>query len=376
MEGNNLFEEKEQIEDSEKIEKKKKKEKSKIAVIVLLSCILTFIATSFLSSIYHKNPIIMSITSDGYSDVSREVMAYIDNVFLYDVDEEKMAYGACKGMVEALGDEYTRYLPPEEFEEFMNDGAGDYIGIGVVFSVNEQNEIFVVGTYPDTPGSRAGLKSGDVLETVDSTPCTIDNYEEMIDYIRGEHISIYERENTSVEFEYSRKDVNGKKETNKVVLNREKIHVNSVSSEMKDDKIGYIAVDSFNKSTHTEFCEAYDKLVSEGMEELIIDLRDNGGGDFEVAVEMAGYFLEDESLVVYTIDKNNKKVEHFSQKKKYDIKPVILINSRTASASEVFCAAMKDYGAAKEIVGEKKLWKRNYSKCISDEQRRWAYSYC
>ncbi len=335
----------------------KKRNKKGAFKAVLISCIVTFILTAVLVVKISKNPFFNSVVLNGYNNVSSEVSAYLDAVFLYETDEEKMAYGACKGMVEALGDPYTKYLSPEEFEEYLNDGAGNYIGIGVVFTISENGEIFVVGAYPDSPGSEAGLESGDVLVSVDSKPANSENYDEIISYIRGEHISIYERENTSFELEYLRADENGNKKSHKVSMKRRKIHVNSIASEMKDNKIGYVSVSAFNKNTHEEFCEAYDELLEKGMRELIIDLRDNGGGDFNVAVEMAGYFVEDNSLVVYTVDKNDKKKEYYSKEKRCDIKPVILINGHSASASEVFTAALRDNNAARAIVGEKSFGK-------------------
>lgn len=341
---------------------KKKKFPTKVVVITAAS---TFILTILLavilifasSALVDKFPILSSIFSSGSSTVEREVRAYINSSFMYDIDEDAVNYGAAKGMVEALGDPYTRYLPPDEFAEYLNDSQGNYIGIGIIFTLNENNEIMVVGSYPGSPGEEAGIKSGDILLSVDGKECTTENYNESISYIRGEHIDIKERENTDFELEYLRRDTDGTENTYTVTLTRKSIHVNSVSSEMIDEKIGYIAISSFNTKTHDEFAEACDKLIEKGMEELIIDLRDNGGGDFNVVIEMAGWFLDDNSLVVYTEDKNGYKQEHFSDKNKYSIKPVILINGSSASASEVFCGALRDHEKVTAIVGSQSFGK-------------------
>lgn len=354
-----MYNENENENINESINKRPKRTYTSKAIVYTV--LITFAVTSFLSygffslkaAAVRNIPLLSSMTAQDHKDVSNEVYSYLKSTYLYDIDDEKLDYGAAKGMVEALGDPYTRYLPPDDFAEYLNDGAGNYIGVGIIFTLNDKNEIMVAGTYPGSPGEKAQIKSGDILLSVDSKPCSKDNYEEIVSYIRGEQIDLSQREGSSFDIEYQRKNEDGTEEKHSATLTRQTIHVNSITSKMLDENIGYIAVSSFTNTANEEFFAACDELLSKGMKDLIIDLRDNGGGDFNVAIDMAGAFLPDKSLVVYTVDKNQKKKEYFSDKQKYSVKPVILVNGNSASASEVFTAALKDNNAARAIVGTK-----------------------
>lgn len=353
-----MYNENKDFQEDKNNQKRKFTSKS-IAFTVLITFAFTlFVSYGFFTlrtSAVRHIPLFSSISAKNSSDIVNEVYSYISSSFLYDIDEEKLNYGAAKGMVQALNDPYTKYLSPDEFAEYLNDGAGNYIGVGIVFMLNDKNEITVVGTYPDSPGERAGIKSGDILISVDSTKCTSDNYDESVSYIRGEHIDLKDRAGSSFNIEYIRPSES--EEIHTVSLTRSNIHVNSVTSKMVNDATGYISVSSFTSTADIEFFEACDSLTAQGMKNLIIDLRDNGGGDFNVAVNMAGAFLDDNSLVVSTVDKNGRKKEYFSEQRKYSYRPVILINENTASASEVFTAALSDHNAVTDIVGTKSFGK-------------------
>ncbi len=316
------------------------------ASVIVVLLIITLLVTPFIVKKFFKIPL----------TPTNEVRAYINSFYLYDINDDDLKYGAAKGMVEALGDPYTRYLTPDEFEEYKNSAKGDYIGIGVVFTLNDDG-VTVAGTFPGSPGEKSGLKIGDILISADDKECNKDTYEDIVSYIRGEHINITERENTSVDLKCKRQNLDGSKEIFIATLKREAIHTQSVTSQMEDDKIGYIKISSFNTDTHNEFDEAYKNLLSSGMKKLIIDLRDNGGGNFDVVRTIAGKFLEDNSLVVYTVDKNENTRKLYSDKKEYEINPVILINSGSASASEIFTAALRDHKKSTAIIGTRSFGK-------------------
>ena len=330
------------------IKKKKSPLKAIITVLVItfMLLIITLLVTPFVANKFFKAPL----------TPANEVLAYIKTFYLYDANNKDLEYGAAKGIVEALGDPYTRYLTPDEFKEYKNSAKGDYIGIGVVFTLNEDTAS-VAGTFPDSPGEKAGLQIGDILISADDKEYNKDTYEDIVSYIRGEQINITERENTSVALKFKRINSDGSEEIFTSTLTREAIHTQSVTSQMEDDKIGYIKISSFNTDTHNEFDEAYKSLLDSGMEKLIIDLRDNGGGDFSVVKTIAGKFLEDNSLVVYTVDKNQDTRKLYSDVKEYEINPVILINGNSASASEIFTAALRDHKKTSAIVGTKSFGK-------------------
>lgn len=324
-----------------------KKHKSKVLAIVL-SCVLTFIVTLLIFSIITFSFIIPSLFSGTQNAVVSEVQSYINSLYLYDVNFEELKYGSAKGMVEALNDPFTTYLTPDEFTEYMQDSQGNYIGIGVVFTLSEEGEITVAEVYPDTPGMKAGILAGDILTHVDKKEANEDNYNESIELIKGTHIDIDEREGTEVLLTVLR---NG--EEKNITVTRGSVHIKSVNETMLTDSIGYIKISSFDIATFEEFDQSYNALLEKGMTSLIIDLRDNGGGSFSAAIQMAGGFLKEDSLVVYTTNKKGDKKEYTSEEQRYFIKPVILVNSNSASASEVFTASLRDHNMLTEIVGTK-----------------------
>ncbi len=326
---------------------KEKKNKSKVLAIVL-SCVLTFFVTAIFFSFIVFSVIIPSLFPKTQNAVVSEALSYINSLYLYDVDFEDLKYGSAKGMVEALNDPFTTYLTPDEFTEYMQDSQGNYIGIGVVFTLSEEGKITVAEVYPDSPGMKAGLLPGDILTHVDKQEAKTENYNESIELIKGTHIDIDEREGTEVLLTVLR---NG--EEKNISVTRGSVHIKSVNESIISDGIGYIKISSFDTATFEEFDTSYNSLLEKRMTSLIIDLRDNGGGSFSAAIQMAGGFLEEDSLVVYTTNKKGDKKEYKSNEQRYFIKPVILVNSNSASASEVFTGALRDHDMVTEIVGTK-----------------------
>lgn len=264
----------------------------------------------------------------------------IEQNYYKDIDEEALVTGAEKGLVDALGDPYSSYMTKEEYESWEASALGEYEGVGITFSEDEDGNFVVVGVTGDSPAERAGIKAGDLIVSVDGK--TFEDMDAMAQSIRGE-------EGSSVKVVYSR---NGSKK--EVEMKREKIEQESVEYKMLDSDTGYIRLTSFLSGSYDDFSAAMDELEKKGAKDLILDIRDNGGGLVNTCIEIADEFL-DEGVVTYVEDRAGKRMEYTAEDGKTDMRTVVLINENSASCSEILAAAMQDNGY--EIIGEKTFGK-------------------
>ena len=289
----------------------------------------------------------------------------VERNFLFeeDIDPEQMEAGIYKGMLAGLGDPYTIYYTPEEYESLTEETEGVYCGIGVLVSQNlSSGLITALRVFQGSPAEEAGMKKGDILYKVGDAEVSDMELDVLVQQkIRGE-------EGTYVDITVIREG----EEVN-LHIQRRIVEVTTVESQMLDAQTGYIMVTQFELVTGEQFKEAVDSLQEQGMERLVIDLRDNPGGVLDAVVEMAAYLLPDDQLdgmIVSTSDKNGKGDRYFSQGGKIcfesdsrqndprypkkdghelEIPMVVLINGNSASASEVLAGALQDYGCAKLV---------------------------
>ncbi len=274
---------------------------------------------------------------DTYNRFAKLEQLYetIDGSYYKDVDEIELVDGACKGLVEGLGDPYSSYMTEDEYENWKSSATGEYSGIGVTFSQDKNGNYVVVGVTKDSPAEKAGLKSGDYITKVDGK--TYDDMDVMAKAIRGEA-------GTKVKLNYVRDG-----EEKEISITRGKIVEKSVEYKMLDGNIGYIKLSSFISSSADDFSEALKALEDKGAKGLILDLRDNGGGLVEQCIDIADEFL-DEGVVTYVEDKNGKKQEYKAKDGKTELTTVVLVNGNSASCSEILAGALKDNGC--KLVGE------------------------
>ena len=267
------------------------------------------------------------------------LMQVIDYYYLYDYDEDEMIDAIYKAVMDSLGDPYSIYYTEEEYNSFLESSSGSYCGIGVVVQQNVQTGIVTaVRPYQNCPGYEAGIRPGDLILAVDGTEITGMDLNAAVALIRGE-------EGTSVTITLQRDD-----EVFDVEVTRRQIDVETVTYRMLDDNIGYIQVDEFDEVTAKQFSEALDTLIDQGMEALVIDIRNNPGGLLNVVVDMLDEILP-EGVIVSVKDKNGKTEEYRSDAEtKLDVPLAVLVNGNSASASEIFAGAVKDYGVG-TIVG-------------------------
>lgn len=273
-----------------------------------------------------------------------EIQKLIDQNFYFEEDANKMEEGIYKGMVYGLGDDYSVYMSPEEAQSLHRSTAGKYCGIGAQVGQNREtlaSEITKV--FKKSPAEEAGLRVGDVIIKVDGTDVTEMELSTIIaDCILGE-------EGSNVMITVHRPEEEKQIE---LTVTRREIIVETVLSEMLDQKTGYIHIKQFEMVTPEQFQKAIESLKEQGMESVIYDVRGNPGGSLTAVVSMLDYILPD-GLLVYTADKNGNKLESYEGQDGHEVNlpTVVLTDTDSASASELFASAIRDYERGK-LVGE------------------------
>ena len=257
----------------------------------------------------------------------------IGKYYLEDVDNTDLEEGIYKGMLFGLGDPYSGYYTADEYAQIIESTSGSYSGIGATLSQNQEDgSCSVISTFADSPAAEGGLLEGDIINKVDDMEVTGMDLSQVVSYIKGE-------EGTQVTLTVLR---DGREL--EVTLARRSIEVSTVTCEMMENRIGYIALSEFDEVSTKQFKAALQDLESQGMEGLVVDLRNNPGGVLGVVVKILDMLLP-EGMVVYTEDKYGNREEYTaSADVETEVPLAVLINGNSASASEIFAGAIKDYG--------------------------------
>ena len=289
----------------------------------------------------------MSKEAVEIKDKAEILSSYINRFYLNDIDYGKMGDIIYKAMVSGLDDKYAAYYTKDEYKDISEKTKGEFCGIGAYISQGKNdNYLKVAGVVKGGPAKKAGIKKGDIIVEVDGENIKGKDSSYAISKMKG-------KKGTNVSISVMRK---GNKKPITFNIKREVIHDNTVSYKMLDNNIGYISVSAFETVTKKQFKSAVDCLEKKNEKGLIIDLRDNGGGLLDTALDMLDQILP-KKLVVYTKDKNGVAEEYYTKDdKEIKIPIVILVNGNSASASEVFCGALRDYGKAK-LLGTKTFGK-------------------
>ena len=333
------------------MEENKKQKIYKIIMLIFVTALVTALITSVVVYNYAINGNSIKVTSSSEAtDLEKSISKFkkiIDEYYLGDVDEEKLKEGALKGYIEAIGDEYTEYYTKEEMDSFEEDTLGNFTGIGIYMVKDTENNVIKVLTPIDgTPAYNAGIQPGDIISKVDGVEYTGEQMTEAANKIKGEVGTIVKlgiiRGTESLELE----------------IKRENIKINHVESKTLDNNIGYLKLSTFDEGCADEFKQKYDELnANKNIKALVVDLRNNGGGLVEEALNIADYFTDKDSKLLITVDKKEKEEIRKAKQSKYiNVPVVVLINENTASASEILAGALRDNGIAK-IVGTKSYGK-------------------
>lgn len=258
----------------------------------------------------------------------------IENDFYKKVDKEELINGALKGMFEATGDQYSQYYTKSEFEKLMEQTSGTFVGIGVVISpVEDENLITVVAPMEGSPAEKSGIKPGDKILKVNGEDVSSKQMDKALTLIKG-------KEGTTVNITIKR--------NNQVLdfdVKRAKIINKTIEYKVIDDNIGYIKMYSFDEHTYKDFTKALDKLEAKNIKGLVIDLRDNPGGLLNICEDIADEILDQDQVIVSVKNNKEKSKEYVSDnKKQLDLPIALLINSGSASASEILTGAIVDNG--------------------------------
>ncbi len=280
------------------------------------------------------------VSSDTLKKLTK-IQRIVQEKFLYEEDSDAVQDGILKGYVDGLDDVYSVYYNEEETKALNESTSGEYEGVGAVLTEDATTGVVtIVEVYEDSPADKAGLKAEDILYKVDDTEVTGMDLTKVVSYIKGE-------QGTDVVLTVIRGD---QSEELKLTATRDKIEIHTVSYKMLEDNIGYIKVTEFDTVTSEQYKNALDDLENQGMERLIVDLRNNPGGNVSTVCDMLDQMLP-EGLIVYTQDKDGNKNEATSDEENQFTKPlVVLMNGNSASASEIYAGAIQDYGIGK-IVG-------------------------
>ena len=320
----------------------------KIIMLVVLVAFITFFVTSigmyqyFTTDGFGKRAVAKAKESEEIVETLDQYRRIIDKYYLGDIDEEKLKEGAISGYIQGLGDEYTEYISKKDMADYMADTMGNFVGVGIyMVQDTETNRIMVLSPIKGGPAQKAGLQPGDYIISVDGVEYSGEQMTEASNNIKGE-------EGTTVKIEILRGN-----ETLNFELTRENIKVNPVEGEVLEDDIGYITFSSFDEGTADEFKSKFEELQGQGITSLIIDLRNNGGGIVDEALNIANYILDKDSVILYEVNKSNEEeVEKTTDDPIINMPIVVLTNGNTASSSEILAGALKDHGKA-TIVGTK-----------------------
>lgn len=315
--------------------------KSNVALLCIIMMLLTAVGTFFVSNLLQLrigDKVIMSRTDleyyqsldKRYSKVE-ELKGYIDQYFYKDVSGIDFEDGLLKGLFTSLEDPYSIYMNSADYENFNISTTGEYGGIGIVVSPNENGYIEVVSPIEDTPAEKAGVKSGDIILAVDEKDVNVDMYEEAVSMIRG-------KPGEAVMLTIRRAGVT---ELMEFEIVREEIKVQVVKTEVLEDQIGYLRLTSFDEDAYKEFKSELNALLAQNITGLIIDLRGNPGGSLSECTQIADYLLG-EQVIVYMEDRAGEKTYYRSDKEKVDLPMAVLVDGGSASASEILTGAVQD----------------------------------
>ena len=327
----------------------------KIIMLLILTIVITFTLTTLfiykeVKNIYTSEILGGSVTSDevGLLKTLENFKSILEAKYIGEINEEDLIEGALKGYVAGLGDPYTQYLGKAEMNNFNEETSSQYVGIGVYVS-NINNQIYVVGVMAGSPAEESGIQAEDIITKIDGIEYKGEELEKATSVLKAE-------EGTTVNVTVERE---GKEIDLKVT--RKKIKVEHVNSEMLENNIAYLQIDSFDSGVASSFKEKALELINNGAKKMIIDLRSNGGGIVSEATDLADLFVEKDKTILITKGKNEKDEKLTKAKTDpviKDIPLVILVNENTASASEILA------GALKELYGAKIVGKTTYGKGV------------
>ncbi len=309
----------------------------KYTIIIIITAFITFILTStFVYRFINNDERYYIKNSKTESSSLEQTLSYFKEIlekkYIGEIDEDELKESAIKGYIAGLNDPYTEYFTKEEMQEFTEETEGEYVGIGIYTTTDtKQNAIVVLRTIGDSPASKAGLLTGDIITKVDDQVFTGEQLNEAVKKMKG--IS-----GTNVKITVVRND----KEM-EFDIKRENIKISHVSSNVLNDKIGYIKISSFEGGCSEEFLDKYKEIEKQNIKSLIIDLRFNGGGIVDEALNIAELMVPKDKVLLITKDKTEEEdIVKAKKDASINMPVVVLVNEYSASASEILAGILKE----------------------------------
>lgn len=292
--------------------------------------------------------IIVFVTNAAGLSTFISVLGLVKTQSLYDIDTPKIFEGAASGVVGALGDPYSQYLDKKTWQDLQIRLDAKFGGIGVYVLQDDAGRLKIYSPIKGTPAYEEGVKHGDIIVKINGENATGMTQDDAVHLLRGDPgtqllLTVY-RESDGQEYEF------------KII--RRIINVPSVEDKILDEagQVGYIRLNQFHSRSTQEMADSINKMLEKDhIQGLILDLRDNGGGDFDAAIAIADMFLGDVEVVSAADTRGNKKVYRGSAGK-IDTPMVVLVNQDSASASEILAAALQDNRRA-VLVGQRTFGK-------------------
>ncbi len=311
-----------------------------VIILIVSTAIICFIA-GWLLSIKFTNQNVKTINNkDELSDFLEAYDTIVKNYY-GEVDKNALIKGAIEGMIDSLGDTNTTYIDDESSNNFNALLNGSYNGIGVEIAKKDK-DIIIYSVFDNSPASNSGLKTGDIIKSVNDQSVDSMSTSEVVNLIKKDTTQVklvIQRDNKELTFDLK---------LNTVTLDS----VSSKTFEVNNKKIGYIYISIFASNTYEQFKSKLEELEKANIDSLIIDVRYNSGGHLTTATKIISLFLSSDK-VIYQIEDSSGTQKHYSQgtiTKEYPI--VVLVNGNSASASEILASALKEqYNAI--LVGKK-----------------------
>lgn len=305
------------------------------AVLSVLGLVMMLLAGVLIGKSLEGRSIAAVETYDKLK-VFAEVLSQLEKNYVEPVDSNKLVDGALQGMVNTL-DPHSAYMPPDVYREIQVDTKGEFGGLGIQIGMKD-NRLVVISPIEGTPADRAGVKAGDFITEIERTSTKNMTLVDAVNKLRGP-------KGTKVTLTLMRE---GQAAPIRVTLTRETIKIQSVKSQMLDDHIGYIRLTQFQEQTSVDLKQALKRLLADGAQSLILDLRNNPGGLLTSAVEVSEQFLPKNKLVVSIRGRSGAAEEYRANGESpvTDLPMIILVNAGSASASEIVSGALQDWGRA------------------------------
>lgn len=307
--------------------------------------------TSYLASAGVKTALPQVESTDDSATMARNITLEVENAASKakgKASAHMLAYAAIAGMMNSVHDRYTVFMDPKEFAA-LNEGLDgtDFGGTGIVITPDDNTkQIDVSNVVPSGPADRAGIQQDDTITAIDGTPTKGMSIDQASSHLRG-------KEGTKVTLSIVR---DGKPLLAPITVTREKIHQLSVFERMLPGNIGYVALTVFGRTTGDELAAALDRLQKRGAKAIVMDLRDNGGGYLDAAVDVSSKFIPSGPIVSVESRASNITTLEANATAIAPLPLAVLVNGHTASASEITSGAIQD-SAVGTIIGTKTFGK-------------------